>query len=240
MIEGYLNYLSSLNSDVIIWLNQFSQMSASFNKAVDYVQMSPLIKGIPSMGLLWYFWFRDVDNSGRTRRLIVAAIMGCLFALIFARVLNNVITHPRPIAMPLLHLQQLSGLTAIDLEDKFYLHSFPSDHATMFFSLVTAIFLISRRAGIFAFAYVSILICLPRMYMGLHFPADILGGALLGIFFVLLCTSQPVSRLFQYPIRLLQTHPAAFQAALFMLSVEMCVMFDHVRPLVKRLFGDFG
>ena len=36
--------------------------------------------------------------------------------------------------------------------------------------------------------YVIIVICLPRIYVGIHYPSDVLAGAALGVFCVLLCS----------------------------------------------------
>src|SRR5690606_22988918 len=58
--------------------------------------------------------------------------------------------------------------------------SFPSDHAALFFALATGVYLISKRAGILALIYALVVICLPRIYLGIHYPSDILGGATLG------------------------------------------------------------
>ena len=241
MIPADVNQLSGFNGDVIVWLNQFSQVSAGFNRFINYVSSSPLTKGIPVMGLLWYFWFRDTDNSGRTRRLIISVLIGCFFALFLARILNNMIIHPRPISVSSLHFQSLAGVQPVEQQAMFDQNSFPSDHATLFFSLTTGIFLLSRRAGAVALAYVGIAICLPRMYLGLHYPGDILAGAALGTVSVLLFASMPARRLYESHVnRLLQRHPAAFQTALFMLSVEMCFMFDDVRRLLKGLSRFLG
>ena len=241
MITDALNPLIDLNNNVIVWLDTFSQVSPSFNRLVFFVSLSPLMKGIPVMGLIWYFWFRDTDNSGRTRRVIVAGIIGCLFALLLARTLNNMIVHPRPIAAPALHFLQPLGVHLIDPYEKWIQHSFPSDHASLFFSLATIIFILSRSAGIAAFAYISIAICLPRMYLGLHYPADIIGGALLGIGCVLLFSSMPIWRLYANPINhAMQTHSATFQSFMFVLSVEMCFLFDDIRNLLRGLWGFAG
>lgn len=236
MIAAGITQINILNGAFILWLNQFSQISVSFNQFVEFVSLSPLTKGIPIMGLLWYFWFQDTDNAGKNRRLIVGALLGCFIALFLARVINNVIFHPRPIAMASLHFQPLLGIKPIEEQAKFFQHSFPSDHATLFFSLATAIYLLSRRAGIAALIYVSIVICLPRMFLGLHFPIDILGGTLLGVGCVILTLSAPVRRLYEpRASHVLAKYPAGFQAILFMLSVEMCFLFDDVRHLLKGL-----
>ncbi len=58
--------------------------------------------------------------------------------------------------------------------------SFPSGHAAFFFALSTVVFLHNRGAGWWFFA-ASALIGLARIAAGVHYPSDILGGAVLGI-----------------------------------------------------------
>ena len=56
--------------------------------------------------------------------------------------------------------------------------SFPSDHATAAFAVAFAVFaFLSRRWGL-AFLLAAVMIGLARVYTGLHYPGDILGGAL--------------------------------------------------------------
>ena len=63
--------------------------------------------------------------------------------------------------------------------------SFPSGHAAFFFALATGVYFLNKKAGIFFF-FSGILIGLSRIFCGLHWPSDILAGALLGIILVLL------------------------------------------------------
>ena len=58
-------------------------------------------------------------------------------------------------------------------------YSFPSGHAAFFFALSTVIFLYNRRWGVWFFI-MSAAIGLARIMAGVHYPSDILGGAMLG------------------------------------------------------------
>lgn len=58
--------------------------------------------------------------------------------------------------------------------------SFPSDHAAVSFAFATAIFLYNRKVGVFAYA-IAFLISVSRVFVGLHYPSDILVGAIVGI-----------------------------------------------------------
>lgn len=69
--------------------------------------------------------------------------------------------------------------------------SFPSGHAAFFFAISTVIFLYYKKvhprpkfwwgAGLFFF-FASFLISVSRVFVGIHWPTDILAGALVGIF----------------------------------------------------------
>jgi membrane-associated phospholipid phosphatase len=59
--------------------------------------------------------------------------------------------------------------------------AFPSGHASRTFALAGFVFLRFRwRAGVPALAFAA-LVGYSRIYLGLHWPTDVLGGALLGI-----------------------------------------------------------
>ena len=59
--------------------------------------------------------------------------------------------------------------------------SFPSGHATFFFAMATAIYLYNRKWGMWFFAG-TVLVTLARVAAGVHYPSDILGGAIIGVF----------------------------------------------------------
>lgn len=58
--------------------------------------------------------------------------------------------------------------------------SFPSGHATLFFALATAIYLYDKRVG-YVFYVFAALIAISRMVVGVHYPIDIIAGAVIGI-----------------------------------------------------------
>ena len=57
--------------------------------------------------------------------------------------------------------------------------SFPSDHTALAFSLVVALWPVLGGAQWFWLAW-GVLIGLARVFVGVHFPTDVLGGAILG------------------------------------------------------------
>lgn len=59
-------------------------------------------------------------------------------------------------------------------------NSFPSGHSTFFFTCAAMLFLLDRKRGFILFL-VAILMGLARIFGGVHWPTDILAGAILGI-----------------------------------------------------------
>jgi undecaprenyl-diphosphatase len=58
-----------------------------------------------------------------------------------------------------------------------YTNSFPSSHATVVFAILP---LLNKKFKKFWIVF-SILVVLSRLYVGVHYPSDLLGGVLLGL-----------------------------------------------------------
>ncbi len=121
--------------------------------------------------ILAYFLYRAYRNKKRKE---VYGYFVALFAALFARFgVENVIHffYHRPRPFIALHLPHL-------LSDMSY--SFPSGHTIFMFALATGIFFVNRKFSYFLYAS-GLVIGLARVMGGVHYPSDILGGAILGI-----------------------------------------------------------
>lgn len=79
---------------------------------------------------------------------------------------------------PYIELPWIQKLIPMFSFDSF--QSFPSGHALFFFAASTIVFLYHKKWGM-GFLSASVLMGLARIFVGVHWPSDIVAGALLGI-----------------------------------------------------------
>lgn len=100
------------------------------------------------------------------------APLGALGALAANQPLVNGFQEPRPYAT-LPHVLLLVSHSSD--------YSFPSDHAVMAGAVAAGLLLANRRLGIAA-CLAALLMAFTRVYVGAHYPGDVLVGLLLGAF----------------------------------------------------------
>lgn len=70
-------------------------------------------------------------------------------------------------------------------------YSFPSNHVTLAFAAAVALLLAARRTGLIALG-LALLVACSRIYLGAHYPHDVLAGAILGT--LVACLGLPLRR----------------------------------------------
>ena len=81
----------------------------------------------------------------------------------------------------------LSGFVYIVNEYRGGAYGFPSCHAANTFMLATFISLLARNRFLIGWMFVwAVLNCLSRIYLGVHYPGDILYGAIIGSVFTII------------------------------------------------------
>src|SRR6266550_4009516 len=171
--------MRELDHAIIVFCNQFAQRWHTFDSIVVFFSNSDLMKGGVMMAGLWWAWFWPNSNLRLNRSYLLSALLGAVVALFVARILAHALPlRTRPILDPSLHFRLPFG--APDQSNWTIWSSFPSDHAALFVALLAGIWLACRRAGLILLLYVLIAILFPRIYIGIHYPTDVLAGAVLG------------------------------------------------------------
>ena len=230
--------MNPFDSSIIAFLNSFARHSWAFDSFVYMLSGNDLLKGGVVVALLWWTWFRPDPRKNDTRQHLICAIFACLLAVVIARGMALMLPfRDRPMAVAALHFQRPYGAGDGGLVDW---SSFPSDHAAVFFSLAMSIFFVWRAAGIVALSYVCLFIAMPRLYLGFHYPTDILGGALIGFALALIAQTKLFgSWAGRLVMPWLERSPGSFYACLFILTFQIATIFQSTRYFARFIFSLF-
>ncbi len=105
------------------------------------------------------------------RRFVLCWIVAFILTLLLVYVLKHHVGRARPYVA--------SGIEALELLNAY--HSFPSGHTTeAIISVVPLAILLGRRYTALAFGCLAAVIAFTRIFLGVHYLTDILGGVVVG------------------------------------------------------------
>ena len=155
--------LSELNLSLFSWINASPEASNTSIHFAFFIANDLLY----CMILLFaWFWLR---GNYDTKKQILKAFIFTSIAILISQCISHVYYHPRPFVMEV-------GRTLIYHAPN---GSFPSDHMLIFSSIAFSyLFSAQRKPGIFLLI-MAWLVAWSRVYLGVHFPLDMLGAFLL-------------------------------------------------------------
>jgi len=121
--------------------------------------------------------------------------------------------------------------------------SFPSDNATYLFAIAASLWLISRRWGLL-FGVFAAFAALARVFLGIHYPSDIVVGALIGIVTSVVFNREMVRKRLAAPVLAWEArYPPYFYGLFFLALAEMSGGFPNTRRIgvaIVHLFVGYG
>ena len=225
--------MNALDYSIISVFNRFEGQHPLFDHAVVSLSNDGFLRGGIIASLCWWAWFKngeDKDKNKPVREIIITANVACFVSILFARLV--VLALPfrvRPNSDPTngLHFPAAT----IDWHNW---SSFPSDHAIMFFTLTTCLFFISRVLGWIALLDTVVLVCLPRICLGIHYPTDILAGAAIGVGIGFLANKKEVKGFVSKGVfQWMEKHPGWFYALFFLFMYQMMSIFWDIRCVIS-------
>lgn len=222
--------MNSFDLTLIHFLNAHARQSEGFDVLIVRMDSNVLLQGGIIVALFWWAWAGTRNDNRKTREILLFGILASVFAVFAARVLALTLPfRPRPMQNPALNFTLPYSM---DPHELIGWSSFPSDHAVLFFCLAVSLWFVSKQLGALALGYAILGSSFPRVYLGIHYPTDIVAGAILGIGFAYLAKADSLRAAVTRPLLYWQEqHPESFSAFLFLYSFEIAEEFNSLRKV---------
>jgi len=196
-----------LDTDLYRWFNRLADRTTWAHGFFRFYANG----GIVLLGLLLIGCYLDAwYHADRPRAAgAIAAGVSTMVALGIGQLIGNAVERVRPYAA----MSDVHVLVSRTTDS-----SMPSDHATVAGAIAVGLFLTHRRWG-WAAVGAGALMALTRIYVGAHYPSDVLVGLVLGgtvaaiaQFTLVPLLTKLLTRLGDTPLSVLVTRPSAAQA----------------------------
>jgi len=151
-------------------INGLAGHAGLLDEAMKLLATALIFLVVPLMLALW-FWPANAPLRALNQRVAAAAVAAAILALGVASLAGHAYAGERPFVS-----DPGTRLLVQHSAD----NSFPSDHATVSFAVAGTIIWWRRLAGGLVM-FAAALIGLARVFVGVHWPSDILGGAIIGL-----------------------------------------------------------
>ena len=156
-----------MNYEGFQWINGWAGYTSFLDELMLLVTTSvPYV----AVAILLSLWFSSKKKQTlERRRTALYAAFSSLMALFVNSIIHLIYYHPRPFIAHHVHLLVHHAADS----------SFVSDHAVLVFAIAWTILLRNERIKYPVFIWAAI-VAISRIYIGVHYPVDVIGSALLG------------------------------------------------------------
>lgn len=159
--------LQRLDINILLWIQEHLRIDA----------LTPFWKVITFLGNAGWFWIVlavALLVTKKTRRTGIAALLSLAVGFLITNVLlKNIVARPRPFDAYTEIIPLITRPTDF---------SFPSGHTCASFACALIFFrMLPKKYGVPAVILAG-MVAFSRLYLGVHYPGDVLGGFLVAVF----------------------------------------------------------
>lgn len=165
-----MNSLTSLDRRLYLDVNSFARHTSFAHLFMKEYALYGGVIILGVVGLIAYFRARRAENPKRSVDRVLWTAAGTLIALGLNQPLSHLVGRVRP-------YYAIKGVEV--LVPKANDFTFPSDHATVAGAMIVGLLLADLPMGIVA-AVLGLFLAFARVYVGAHYPGDVIGGLIFG------------------------------------------------------------
>lgn len=221
-----------MDTAVLLAFNDLAGRWTAFDALTSLFRDRSAIKGLPIFMIFISLWFLNGPEQRERRLRLLTLIPVAMIAIVVGRFLALFLPFRlRPIHTDLdlsvpefMNAEMLDGWSAL-----------PSDHGVVFAAITVCFWMVSRKAALIFALYSLFAIVFTRIYSGLHWPSDILVGAVVGVLLAIALV-RPLARamdrfgVFDWSLG----RPEYFYPFLLVALAQLATMFDATRWFLWR------
>jgi len=194
-----MNYLEHINQAIFLQINATPESPTWLLTGAEIIA-NDVIFIIPTLLLVFWLW-----GQREYRESALKACAVSLLALGMGQIITMLWPHPRPFMIGLGHTWVQHAADA----------SFPSDHFTVFACIGLTLLFDGFYRNAAAILLAGVCVAWARIFLGVHFPMDMVGAAVVAAASLLIITplwrmaGQPMTTLFERVYRFVCAKPIA-------------------------------
>ncbi len=219
-----LEYLNDIDTDALLAVNGLHDM---FQDAFWWMVSAKSSSALLLLALVWILLHQN------RRHALLMLVMLAFTVLVADQVSSGLIKHLVERLRPT-HDPSLDNMVHVINGYRGGMYGFVSSHAANFFAVATLLSFVMRHRLVTCSLFTwALLQCYSRVYLGVHYPGDIMGGIVVGVLagWLLWC----LMRWIQHRWRLPQGHYARPDATIMASSVAITVLGLLTAAIIQTL-----
>ncbi|MEW6675869.1 MAG: glycosyltransferase family 39 protein [Nitrospirota bacterium] len=192
--------LSEIDTSIFFSINHTLQNNL-FDAIMPFITSRAYLLFLP---LFIYLFFKDRKKAGIALAIAFASLALSDWS---SYILKQIFERPRPCNM-------LEGVHLLIGCSRSY--SMPSNHTANAFAFATPFYILFKERLRYTFIIVALLVGFSRVYVGVHYPSDVLAGALLGVVLAI-----SVISLYNWSFERFKEKPYTTILFIFLLSISL-------------------